>query len=328
MPQNGFSFFIFTAMAAVLYVALPASASNAPAATQDQEPEGIVISNRSHNDLVGVRFIQGKNVSLSRLDLAPGSDEELENPGGVAELRLDLGLSLCSWKNLALNGLHNITLCAEHENCLILTHTDGVPRHEIGNCTSLLPSQGATPVCTLNKFHPGMTMKDACGLVNTSNTTDDNAIITTLGYAGLVWNARLYAAGITDKGTDISRQLEDIELRQILNTDNLKAVRQTLDEQNYVPWQATFPGIEIDFTDMKDFGQSYGQGLLEQCIRMFLTRGRGEASIIYAPVDILPDLATADTPRHDVQIFTLLLRRDSDTLILDMSAYSGEEIRE
>lgn len=60
----------------------------------------------------------------------------------------------------------------------------------------------------------------------------------------------------------------------------------------------------------------------------FLKSGRGEASILYAPKDSLPDITTSDALRKDVQIFTLMLRRDSGTLILDMAAYTGDEVHE
>ena len=85
-------------------------------------------------------------------------------------------------------------------------------------------------------------MRDACGLINTSYTSDDRALISTLGYAGLVWNARLYAGNGRNDSDITKEQLEDIELRQKLTDENLKAVQDTLARQNYTPWQATFPG--------------------------------------------------------------------------------------
>jgi len=103
------------AVLAVFVLAGPAMAA------PDPDGDTLLITNHSHNDLVGVRFIQGKNISLSRLDLAPGNDEELEKPAGSAEIRLDLGLSMCSWPKVNLDEIRSITLCPDHENCIILT---------------------------------------------------------------------------------------------------------------------------------------------------------------------------------------------------------------
>ena len=150
------------AVLAVFVLAGPAMAA------PDPDGDTLLITNHSHNDLVGVRFIQGKNISLSRLDLAPGNDEELEKPAGSAEIRLDLGLSMCSWPKVNLDEIRSITLCPDHENCIILTDQNGNSRHETGDCRSLLPPPGSAPVCALDKFRPRMTMRDACGLINTS----------------------------------------------------------------------------------------------------------------------------------------------------------------
>lgn len=321
-------FQVFSVMAAACAVLAVFVLAGPAMAAPDPDGDTLLITNHSHNDLVGVRFIQGKNISHSRLDLAPGNDEELEKPAGSAEIRLDLGLSMCSWPKVNLDEIRSITLCPDHENCIILTDQNGNSRHETGDCRSLLPPPGSAPVCALDKFRPRMTMRDACGLINTSYTSDDRALISTLGYAGLVWNARLYA-GSGKNDSDITReQLEDIELRQKLTNENLKAVQDTLSAQNYIPWQATFPGVDMDFTEMHNLGKKDQADLLAICVDTFLKSGRGEASILYAPKDSLPDITTSDALRKDVQIFTLMLRRDSGTLILDMAAYTGDEVHE
>lgn len=291
-----------------------------------ERTETILVSNRSHNDLVGIRIIQGQDISLSRLDLPPGGDEDLENPGGMAELRLDLGLSMCTWSKVDLDNLLSLVVCPEHEACLVLTDSEGRSAHVQGACKSLLPAPGDPPACALDRFHPGMTMRDACGLINTSYTADDKAYLTSLGFAGLVWSARLYA-GSDDE--DLSKaRLEDIELRQILDAPVLRAVEATLGKQGYVPWQADFPGIDMNFTEMGEMGMTQQHELLALCVETFLKNGRGEASIMFAPADMLAELATADSPAHDVQLFTLILRRDSDTLILDMASYSGDDLHD
>ena len=314
---------------ALALLCLSLSGGRAQAEPESEKPkQSVLVSNRSHSDLVGVRFVQPGGVSLSRLDLAPGMEEDLENPGGEAELRLDLGLELCSWKKVALDGLKALTLCPDHRGCIILEGEAGAPAHLAGECRSLLPGPGATPVCALDKFRPGMTMRDACGLISEAYRADDSAYLASLGYAGLVWSARLYAGGSQSSGDITKEQLEDIELRQTLTPEHLAAVRQTLARQDYVPWQATFPGMELDFADMKGASPEDREALLKASLDLFLKSGRGEASVMFAPRGLLPELATADAPRSDIHLFTLMLRRDSGTMILDMAAYTGEEPRD
>ena len=299
-----------------------------PQAGPDKPKSAVLISNRSRSDLVGVRFVQPQGVSLSKLDLAPGMEEELENPGGEAELRLDLGLELCTYRKVALDGLKTLTLCPDHRGCIVLKGEAGAPAHLAGECASLLPQPGETPVCALDKFRPGMTMRDACGLISAAYRADDSAYVTSLGYAGLVWSARLYAGGSQAGGDATSERLEDIELRQTLTPEHLAAVRAELARQDFVPWQATLPGMEIDFADMGYAGPGDREALLKACLDLFLKSGKGEASVMFAPRALLPELATADAPREDVYLFTLMLRRDSGTLLLDMAAYTGEEPRD
>ena len=296
-----------------------------PQASPDKPRSSMLVSNRSRSDLVGVRFVQPQGVSLSKLDLAPGMDEELENPGGEAELRLDLGLELCTFKKVALDGLKTLTLCPEHRGCIVLESGEAAPRHLAGECRSLLPQPGETPVCALDKFRPGMTMRDACGLISAAYRADDSAYVTSLGYAGLVWSARLYAGGSQAGGDVASERLEDIELRQTLTPEHLAAVRTALARQDFVPWQASLPGMEIDFADMGFASPEDREALLKAGLDLFLKSGKGEASVMFAPRALLPQLATADAPREDVYLFTLMLRRDSGTLLLDMAAYTGEE---
>ena len=311
---------LLTGLALAIAMACP-QVSLAQPGSQERS-DTILVSNRSHNDLVGIRVIQDGTISLSRLDLAPGNDEDLENPGGIAELRLDLGLSICSWKEVDLNAARVIMACPAHEGCIVVTDANDQSVHLSGDCKSLLPAPGDPPVCTLDSFRAGMTMRDACGLINTAYTADDSAYLTSLGFAGLVWSARLYAGMSEDVA---SARLEDIELRQVLDENSLHAVQTALDSQGYVPWQATLPGIEMNFTEMGDMDAVGQRELLTLAISSFLRGGRGEASILFAPAGMLGELTTGDAPSLDVQLFTVILRRDSDTLILDMASYSGDE---
>ena len=47
-----------------------------------------------------------------------------------------------------------------------------------------------------------------------------------------------------------------------------------------------------------------------------------------APRDLVRELATSqEFPQRDTQLYTISLHRDSDTLILDMTAYSVEDLQ-
>ena len=65
--------------------------------------------------------------------------------------------------------------------------------------------------------------------------------------------------------------------------------------------------------------------MLQQILDYFLAAGQGEATIMLAPAAMLPNLADADTPRQDVQLFTLTLRPASKNLIVDVAAYQAGE---
>ena len=287
----------------------------------------LLLSNKSHHDLVAIRLSDGTTTSFARMDLGPGSEDELENPGGTVEVRLDLGLSLCTWKDINLSHVQSLTLCPEHETCLIVQRDKGQPLHVRGTRESLLPAADARPVCSLEGFHTGMTMKDACGLIKTYYTMEEDVYLATLGFANQVWSARLYAN--TDNARELGdAQLENVELRQTLSLPNLKGVLQALARQNYVPWQATFPGIEMTFSEMLNYPPAVHSELIRVCTEAFLKQGRGIASIMFAPKDLVQELATSpEFPQRDTQLYTISLHRDSDTLILDMTAYSVEDLQ-
>ena len=62
--------------------------------------------------------------------------------------------------------------------------------------------------------------------------------------------------------------------------------------------------------------------ILHMALGMLMNAPRGDACIMMAPGDMLPDLIS-DTPRKDVQLFTITVRRPTATLIVDMTAYSA-----
>ncbi len=323
-----FRFFLALALIACSLQALPVQAKQARShqATND-EPATFLIRNQSHRDLVAIRISDGKTASFARLDLGPGSEDELENPGGRAEVRLDLGLVLDTWENVDLDRVQSLTLCSEHENCLLITHKDKTTEHRKGDSKSLLPAPNAAPVCSINGFKAGMTMKDACGLLQNFYTMEEDVYLATLGFANIAWSARLYAN--TEKGEDLENAvLENVELRQKLTPANLQAVQDALTRQGYAAWQATFPGMELTFSDMLNYSQETRDEILRACTSTFLRQGRGIGSIMFAPRDLMSRLASEEMQSVDTQLFTVSLHRDSDTLILDISAYNMEEMPE
>ena len=156
-------------------------------------------------------------------------------------------------------------------------------------------------------------------------TMEEDVYLATLGFANIAWSARLYAN--TDRGEDLENAvLENVELRQKLTPANLQAVHEALNSLGYVAWQATFPGMELTFSDMVNFTQETRDEILRACTSTFLKQGRGIGSIMFAPKDLMAKLASEDMQSVNTQLFTVSLHRDSDTLILDISAYDMEEM--
>ena len=321
--------------------ALSAQAAPAPAAR-------LSISNQTRQDLLNIRFRSGPRVFFLRLDMAPGQRDEVENPGGVADMRVDTGLQFWAFPAVPVGEARRMTFCGDHEACMVLELLDGISRHVDGKVQELVPAPGSTPVCELSQFRPGMTMSDVCSLLHLDAPRDDNdAVLEGLGFAGQLWAARLIpgsgesgdAADGADNpdgtgGTDVGdartmghEYLEHLELRRPLEQQTLEQLLGTLYGQGLTPWQAEFPGLDMDFTEMPDLTAEKKRQVLDQALRRFLEAGRGEASFMLAPQSELPALADADAPRSDVQIFTLTLRPDSGTLLVDLAAYRGTGAR-
>lgn len=293
----------------------------------------LTISNQTSKDLLNIRFGSGRNIHFVRLDMQPGGRDEIENPGGTVDLRLDLGLALWFFKAVPLGQARRLTFCGDHSACLILDlrsqQHNKASRHMNGTTQGLLPKADGKPVCTLDQFRPGMTMQDACGLLSPNSPRDDNdAVLTSLGFADMVWAARLSPGqpagngGANSPGPD---RLDHLELRQRLEPEYLEKLLTSLYAQGYSPWQAELPGLDMNFTEMGDLNPARQKDILQQALKYFLASGRGEATIMLAPAAMLPSLANADAPRSDVQLFTLTLRQGSKTLIVDVAAYQGGE---
>ncbi len=307
----------------------PAAPEDLPAALDEPESQEVqrpvfTLSNKSRREIVAVLLTGGAAAGFVRMDLGPGNEDELDNPGGTADIQMDLGLWLADWAKVPLDGVQSLTLCGEHECCLVVQPEKGEARHLQGQARSLLPREGSAPVCSLDAFRPGMTMAEACGRFPDAVTMEESVYITSLGFGNIVWSARLNANA--DNGTGPDAQLENVELWQKLSTQHLTAVLQTLEQQGQVPWQAAFPGMEVNFPDMLSYPQSVREELLRLGINAFLRHGRGVASISFAPQSLVQELAASGFPQSNTQIYTLSLHRDSETLCLDMTSYNGEDL--
>lgn len=324
--KASFRLVLLCAVACCLYAGSVVAKPSIPrSGAADAERATLAVANMTEGDLLGVRFLQNGQEHFARLDLAPGMEDVLENPGGSADLRLDMGFELWFFDKVPLGDVERLAACDEKDGpCLVLTGHDSALRHFKGRVQSLLPVPGARPVCELTRFHPGMRMEDACALVEPQPQRDDNdAVLTSLGFAGLVWAARLSPGRAEGAEADSGHALLDhVELRQRLTPETLTALRKTLADQGYRPWQAEFPGMDLNFMEMSEIPQDRQTEILENAVSLLMASEKGEGSLMLAPAAMLPALANADGPQGDVQLFTITLNRASRTLIVDMAAYS------
>lgn len=306
-----------------LFICSPALARDTP-----EDEKSLTIRNESREELLSIRFTAGQQANYARLDLLPGGEDQLLNPGGTADLRMDMGLSLWDFPNVRLSGLQSLVLCNEHRPCLQLHGSDGKARHLSGTARSLLPAEDARPVCALSKFRPGMLMKDACALLEKDPLRDDSgAVLTSLGFADMVWAARLTPHAPDDENEPVpahagDETLEHVELRLELSDKRLDTLLASLYKMGYRPWQAELPGLDMNFTEMPVADQKRQMEILHMGLGMLMNAPRGDACIMMAPGDMLPELLS-DVPQKDVQLFTITVRRPTATLIVDMTAYSA-----
>lgn len=304
-----------------LLLPLAVSAASHPAA-EEADPPTLRIRNLTGLDLLSIRFRAAGQESFARLDLPPSGEDVLENPGGTQDVRLDMGLALWNFPGVRLEALAGFAACGTHApSCLLLAYRNGREEHRRGEVWSLLPEPGSRPVCALTSFHAGMKMRDACDIVEKNAPRDENgAVLTSLGFADLIWAARL-TPGPGDASTAI---LEHLELRQVLKREHLRVLLQTLAAQGYCLWQAEFPGMDFDFTEMAAIDEEKQRAILEQGVDLLFAAGSGEATIMLAPRAQLPALRVADAPEQDVQLFTVTLQPASHTLLVDIAAYRAE----
>ena len=297
-------------------------ASPSPA-EEEAEPPTLSVQNLTEQELLSVRFSAARQGSSARLDQPPCGEDALENPGGTQDIRLDMGFALWTFPGIALGELKGFAACGEHkESCLQLFYRNGKTEHRQGKVWSLLPEPGSRPVCALTRFRTGMKMQEACAILEKEAPHDENgAVLTSLGFADRIWAARLTPG----PGDPATATLEHLELRQVLTRDHLHALLQTLYTQGYCLWQAEFPGMDVDFTEMASIGEEQRHRILEQGIDLIFAAGTGDASIMLAPRSQVVALREADAPEEDVQLFTVSLYPASRTLLVDIAAYRADE---
>ncbi|MBB5142647.1 peptidoglycan glycosyltransferase [Desulfovibrio intestinalis] len=293
-------------------------------------PQNLSIANNTGEDLLNIHLQKGKVTQFMRLDMPPGGSEEIENPGGTVELRLDTGLALWTFSRVPLAQAASLTFGPQPDTLTLVTGK-GDKRQFSARMRSLLPDENSGPVCALDQFRPGMHMKDVCALLDQSPPHDDNdAVLTSLGFAGMVWAARLLPGQAENGKSGIFRsagpdRLEHMELRRKLDAATLHKLLTTLYAQGYAPWQAEFPGLDMNFVEMPKSDSARHKEILQQVLDYFMASGQGEATVMLAPSAMLPNLADADKPQSDVQLFTLTLRHSSKNLVVDVAAYQASE---
>ena len=79
-------------------------ASSPAFATRDtpEDEKSLTIRNESAEELLSIRFTVGNQANYARLDLLPGGEDQLLNPGGTADLRMDMGLYLWDFNKVRL----------------------------------------------------------------------------------------------------------------------------------------------------------------------------------------------------------------------------------
>ena len=133
---------------------------------------------------------------------------------------------------------------------------------------------------------------------------------------------------ISIPGAYTDAEVKPVSGELVLLVEGKEASRQPFDftepteHTTSIPWQAELPGLDMNFTEMPVADQKRQMEILHMALGMLMNAPRGDACIMMAPGDMLPDLIS-DTPRKDVQLFTITVRRPTATLIVDMTAYSA-----
>lgn len=257
-----------------------------------------------------------------RLDLTPNGIAKVENPDCEASLRVDDGINFLIFDHVNLHSLSSLSIQDDPVSLEVITIKNDKSKIS-GRLSPLLPQKGDKPVCELSRFHPKMSMSEVCGILPSETPKDDNgAMLSGIGYAGLVWAGRL--APETAPANPEDPLLEHMELERPFSHSDIDRVLKHLFKEGYVPWQVEFPRADLDFADMPDQNQQDRNKELEKALNIYLHEKLPENAIIMlAPQASLKTLANADNPEADAQLFTLLLRPRANKIILDIAAYEA-----
>lgn len=264
-----------------------------------------------------------------RLDLAPNSFDSVQNPNCLASLRVDTGLEFWNFENINLSEAKELIFCSnykEHGPCLWLEPIKPITEqfkvkdaHISGKSISLIPAAGERIVCELTQFKPKMPMNQVCDILAKDTPIDDNgAYLASLSFGGMVWAGRL-APQINSTSPDTSL-LEHLELWRPYDAEDIFKIIKVLEDKGYIPWQAEFPDSDIDFNTQNADKKLY------EVLHTYITAiakktDKEEAAIMLAPEKIIHKLDNADSPEENVQLFTLRLKPNQNSMILDVAAY-------
>lgn len=289
----------------------------------------LLIKNETQQDILNILATAPARENYFRLDLQPDAQDRVENPGLRSDLRIDTGHELVRFSDVDLADAVSLTISMGP--ALLLRTRDGKTIELKGNTQHLIPRGEEAPVCHISSFHPSMPMKDVCDILSGELPRDDNgALLTGLGFAGMTWAARL-SPRLTDPDTNPNDLLlEHMELRRPLDKKDISKLISYLLEQGYTPWQAELPGLDMEFSEQattdtrKDLLLStLDKFLLQIDHQSHKEKKCDQATIIFAPADQLQELQTADEPGKDIDIYTIILRPCTKTLIVDVAAYHG-----
>lgn len=287
------------------------------------------IINHTGHDLLNLLARSPGHEYFFRLDLDPDASAEVENPRCAATIRLDSGLHLYNFSELDLADIKALSFGPDAQ--LTITTNNGKSRQEKGHVHHLVPRPGDPPVCNLGTFHPAMPMKDVCAVLPGELPRDDNgAIMVGMGFADLIWAARLVPEPSSPPVPTEDTLLEHMELRTALAPGAVKKVIAHFFKEGYAPWQAELPGLDMEF-DENASPASQEELLLATLLRFMeksahsshALRKCDQASVIFAPRKMLPGLEMSEDPETDVEIFTLVIRPCTNILLVDVAAYRG-----
>ncbi len=302
----------------------PGNALAVQIARPTPEVGSLTIINATSEDVMSISFRTKHGLTFTHYDMAPDGRNEMENPGEAVDIQVDVGLSLWTFKDVPVGQSVGLTLRHSAAPEIELHMPSGGARSITGEVQELLPVSDMQPVCALQRFRPGMTMKDVCTLLDAKTPHDANgALLTSLGFAGLTWAARLEPrqAEQGQNSTAGDAVLDRLELRRKLDTATLDTLLGALHTQNYMPWQVELPGVDINFAQMFAMDAAKRNVMLQKLLEYFLLSGKGEASIMLVPAEVLPHLSDADMPGVDVQLFTITLRPASHSLVVEVVSY-------